>query len=583
MPIPSLASSLKPRGQISKAKDAPPTAESSRLPHAEHLVRKDLEASIIAHPLTRHPQSSSIPHPNAAEGVKRRSFLPQRGDMKPVLRKNGPSNASIPPRDPEQHSQDLVDSSRISASTTSSQIASMQGLKQVRSRPQSMYQTSSIHTTQETEESGLRPSRSTRPPDAGRKASVSQPTGLDRSQSLRKLGIPMQSAQSTNSRGHSRTLSTSTVIGSRKESSHPRTLVERPKSLFVAPSQRTIAANSVSVDDASHGTKSSARLAALKRTASTRSKPEATDSSDSAGPDCDVQFPTNNGRRREPIKEESKKQARPAFSTLQQHFTPRKTGKAPTSSFLHPPASDPSVCALPPEIICIQAELLQLHILHEASARTNRHWEVSARRKLHSKFDEVASLYQVMRDNERQGQEQTNIQALREWSSANSSFGLVEHIQLLSGPLHDLPTLIDPSGRFTRLVDEFTRWIAWVEDIWATRKGTAKEQGVGLGSTEGLGGSWRAENAALTRKVTGFLRDLDRLTQPAPGSSIASIVSTCKELLTGMLGELRTMQTIETGVVAKEKDWVEGRLKAIAQDIETHLVPTSEGNAAWRI
>ncbi|ORY19870.1 hypothetical protein BCR34DRAFT_5950 [Clohesyomyces aquaticus] len=418
--------------------------------------------------------------------------------------------------------------------------------------------------------------------------------------SLRKPGLPLQSAQLTHPRGiarkqttttttaaqmestsrnHSRTHS-STATGTRKGSSQPRAQLERPRSIHVAPTQR---ANTVS-DHSSHSTRSSARIAALKRPANSESKPEAADGSDSASTnDTDLQPLTNYGRRREPLQEEPKKAPRPAFSTLQQHFTPRKAAKAPTSTFLHPPASDPSVYSLPPEILCLQAELLQLHLLHEASSHTTRQWELSAKRILHGKFDEVASLYQVMRANERQGQEQKNLRALREWSHGNCSSGLIEHIQLLSAPLQELPSLVNSGGRFTRLVDDFARWIVWVEDIWAAREDAVTEQAGDSGSAEGLGDFWKAENAALTRKLISFLSNLDRLTQPASGSSIAGVVSACKELLEGMLEELKTMLSIETSVVAKEKDWVEKRLQDIAQDIGAHLAQNNEGAEAWRI
>jgi hypothetical protein len=428
--------------------------------------------------------------------------------------------------------------------------------------------------------------RSMRPPDAlsSNTSSAPQSGGLNRSQSLRKPEATVHSAHIPSARAHTRTQSINTVTATRKDPSESRIYPERLRSHLAEPSRTAKSISSVNPDNVPNGIRTSVRLAALKRSASTRVKHEAVDGSEAIGPAVKPEkSSTTSAKRREPLREEPKKQGRPAFSTLQQHFTPRKTGKAPTSAFLHPPALEVGVGSLSAEMIGLQSELLQLHLLHESSAETNRLWELSAKRSLRGKFDEVASLHQVMRESERLGKEQQNIQALREWNSGNSSFALVEHIQILSGPLHELPSLVDSGGRFKRHMAEFESWTSNVVEVWSTREDDVDGQCGGLGHVEGLGDSWKAENATLTRKLTTFSRDLDRLTQPASGSSIASIVATCKVLLDGILDELLIMQTVETSVVAREQAWVETRLQAIARGVGGHLVDTHAGDEAWRM
>jgi hypothetical protein len=343
------------------------------------------------------------------------------------------------------------------------------------------------------------------------------------------------------------------------------------------------------VDSENSGVRSSQRIsnmkAGLKRTASTTSKPERPDSSASTGTtDTDPALSTSStGRRREPVKGDGARRPRPAFSTLQQHFTPKKTVKALTSTFINPPAQDPAASGtMSADVIRLQAELLQLHLLHESSAQTSRQWELSAKRKLHQKFDEVASMYQIMRDNERQIREQVNLRALQDWNSGDTSFGLAENIQLLSAPLHELPALVDPGGRYMRLTDDFEEWMNWVSRVWEKRERRLQEGGRDLDSAEGLGDAWKAENAALTRKLTVFSRDLETLAEPAAGSSVAAMVSCCRQLLRGMLEELQTMQSIEMEVVLREREWIEGGLAALAEDIGAHPVETQESSESWR-
>lgn len=201
---------------------------------------------------------------------------------------------------------------------------------------------------------------------------------------------------------------------------------------------------------------------------------------------------------------------------------------------------------------------------------------------MRTKFEEVASLYQVMLDSERTAQEQKNLQSLLEWSASGSSAGLVEYIQVLSEPLHELPSLVESGGRLQRLVKDFEHWSSWVQEIRSARQGPHGAKAA-LGTIEGLGDSWKAENAALIRKLTAFARDLDRLALPTPGSSIACIVEASKAILHGILDELQTMQKIETEVVSREKDWVEDRLRLIARDVGTHFVDTDGQSAAWRM
>lgn len=338
----------------------------------------------------------------------------------------------------------------------------------------------------------------------------------------------------------------------------------------------------IAPDSASTVSKVSTKVAGLSRTPSVKPR---TESSGGGVPSRSVVRPDDpagtQSRRRDVPKDETAKAARPAFTTLQQHFTPRKTGKAATSTFLQlAPAS--GATSLPPEIISLQSELLQLHLLHETSADVSQQWELSARGNLRKKFEEVARLHQAMLEYERAGQEQKNLQALLEWSNETSSVGLIECIQILSGPLHELPSLVEPAGRFQRLLSEFESWMLQVEEIRSARLSLTMDDD-NLGSVEGLEDSWKSELAALIRKVTSFTRDLDQVRQPSSGTSIASILGGCKTLLSGLSDELHIMQAIEADVVLKEKEWVEARLQAIARDVGYQSVDVDKDIAAWRL
>jgi hypothetical protein len=504
------------------------------------------------------------PQPGQHRYNTRSSILPEVSDQDSV------------PQVVNRSSNGTTDPSPTAPTTQENQT---QGVTFAQLRPRSMYQ-SGIASSQRTENSEkISVSRSMRPPASVSKLAEPQTIGLARSQSLRRPGAITKHAPTSGLAGHARTQSTSTIPAARRDIPKPNTGLERPKSLLVAPS-RASKTNGVAADTLPGAARTSARFAGLNRSTSTKTKPETKSDAPAISTVPRAEEPlTSQSRRREPVLEEPKKTNRPAFSTLQQHFTPRKVGKAPTATFLHP-APAPASHSLPPELISLQSELLQLHLLHQSSAETSKLWELSARHNLHIKFEEVASLYQVMLENERAGQEQKNLQSLLEWSAGGSSTGLVEHIQFLSEPLQELPSLVESGGRLQRLVGEFAHWLSWVQGIRSARQSLTGNKD-GAGTIEGLEDTWKAENAALTRKLTLLSRDLGRLAQPTPGSSIACIVEACATILLGILEELQIMQKIEAEVVTKEKDWVESRLRAIA--VGTYALDVGDETAAWRM
>lgn len=406
--------------------------------------------------------------------------------------------------------------------------------------------------------------------------------GLSRTQSLRRPGIPLQSALSpaTGGRTHTRTNSASTPVGNwtdEEKSARPVYRTEKSKH-SLATSAHAKTSSSAAVEAANNAVRTSARLDALKRSASTRLKPISSHSrAMNSKPNDSVDRPSAE-EGRGALKQEARKPARPVFSTLQQHFTPRKTGKAPTSTFLHAP--EPLNHVLPPEVVSLQNELLQLHLMHESSASTNEQWEASVQQKLQIKFDEVVTLYQTMQRNERDGQEQKNILALREWNGSNPTSSLVEHIQALSSPLHELPSLLDPGGRYSVLVEEFTKWSSQADQVWSDRTEPSGRRG-GVHSLEGLSEVWRGEHAAMTRKLTAFAHYLNALPLAENGPSITYIVLRCQSLVNSLLSELQIMQATEFEVIAREKLWVEARLRAIAEDIID--VQFEVEDEAWRL
>ncbi|KAK8158236.1 hypothetical protein BC567DRAFT_235177 [Phyllosticta citribraziliensis] len=251
---------------------------------------------------------------------------------------------------------------------------------------------------------------------------------------------------------------------------------------------------------------------------------------------------------------------KPTFSTLQQHYSPKKTTepRKPTSEILKAsakPGPDEDVSV---DVLAMQTELLQLHTLREASIKTQAQWATSAERSLRIQFYEVATAYHSMRKNEGEVQELVNLQALQEWSSGSANLGLAENVQLLGPVLNELRALTDSGGRYTRLVQEFESWVANVEAVWSQRE--AKQS---FEVADGLGEEWKLEVNSLIRKVSLLAREMERIVEPRSGSSIAAMVHLCRSLIKGMTKELQTMRRVEVDVARREAQHIETGLEGV--------------------
>ncbi|KAK8160696.1 hypothetical protein BKA80DRAFT_275759 [Phyllosticta citrichinensis] len=251
---------------------------------------------------------------------------------------------------------------------------------------------------------------------------------------------------------------------------------------------------------------------------------------------------------------------KPTFSTLQQHYSPKKTTepRKPTSEILKASAKSSPDENMSVDVMAMQTELLQLHTLREASIKTQAQWATSAERSLRIQFYEVATAYHSMRKNEGEVQELVNLQALQEWSSGSANLGLAENVQLLGPVLNELRALTDSGGRYTRLVQEFELWVANVEAVWSQRE--AKQS---FEVADGLGEEWKSEVNSLIRKVSLLARETERIVEPRSGSSIAAMVNQCRSLVKGMTKELQTMRRVEIDVAKREAQHVETGLENI--------------------
>ncbi|KAM4054701.1 hypothetical protein HRG_005524 [Hirsutella rhossiliensis] len=266
---------------------------------------------------------------------------------------------------------------------------------------------------------------------------------------------------------------------------------------------------------------------------------------------------------------------RPAFSTLQQHYSPAKNlaPKPLTSTFLVPPSPSklPANVAASAETNKLQTELLQLHLLHREAAPVQAQWQASARDKLGRRFTQLGEASRALADTQRAGVERDNILALRRWGSSGK--GLDEKIQLLGDILSGLWTLSEPGGRYGRAVRRFERWAHRVRDVEEARASSGSAavhlQSQSALFIDELDAPWKDECSAITRRLRDWRSQLHEIDDLAPatsndvdkdtsgGSSLERMLAGARSLAQDMLAELGAMEDMEREALAREGEWIE--------------------------
>ncbi|KAK1251029.1 hypothetical protein MKX07_005584 [Trichoderma sp. CBMAI-0711] len=275
---------------------------------------------------------------------------------------------------------------------------------------------------------------------------------------------------------------------------------------------------------------------------------------------------------------------RPSNSSLQRPNSPGKTLSAkPSSSHLTPnsPSKLPANIAASAEVSKLQAELLQLYLLHQEAPIVDAEWRASAKEKLGNRFDRLSEESREVAELESAGLEKRNVLALRRWGSGGR---LDEKIQSLESIITNVWSLSDPGGRYARVIQHFEMWIDGVSEMEDARsKGAVLVQGDDSLFIEDLDAQWKEEREDLIRLLEewklqlGEIDDLSRdeyFTEPPDDdekSSLEKMLDGSRALIDDMLAELRIMEVIEHEALVREDDWIE-KMNASDDDIRLSRV-----------
>lgn len=272
-------------------------------------------------------------------------------------------------------------------------------------------------------------------------------------------------------------------------------------------------------------------------------------------------------------------QQRAPFSTLQQHFSPPKKMQVPTTHLFLPATNKHGVSHdLSSGDIQIQTELIQLHLLLRSATEVQHQWERSAKLCLQSHFELVRQKHVELDLRIKSQQASKNHSALVAWCDAMSRLELAEKLQLLSQNAFETSTLLEPGGRFMRVLDSFERWFSRAHRIRKFRKMPPGSVGWGLEFIESIGDDWKLEVATLEMKLASYSRELRNVVMPPADSNLACFLLLFQNFVGNLLEELDVIRGIERDVMAEETRWIGSAILKLPPDAHDSLKPLSSSS-----
>lgn len=279
-------------------------------------------------------------------------------------------------------------------------------------------------------------------------------------------------------------------------------------------------------------------------------------------------------------RQSSLKSQRPEFSTLQQHFTPKKMAKpSEPSPVSHIDSKEEAPSA---EILLLQMELTQLHLLHSSASSVHIEWQQSAKDHFQQHFTTLCERHVELKEIAQQQQSLINQLALVQWSHSKTGPQIAEKVQIISRNITDVCILLDTDGKYTRILDIFEEWFTQALRIREEResRNDSKKAGRRLDFIDGIGDGWKAEAMVLERELTYCLRELKGFGSVQEGSSLGTLVELYSRLIDGLIEELDVTQWIENEVMVQESSWAEKTIRKLAShvsdDIGSMVVPLDD-------
>ena len=257
--------------------------------------------------------------------------------------------------------------------------------------------------------------------------------------------------------------------------------------------------------------------------------------------------------------------SRPAFSTMQQHFTPKKAPKALTASFLTQPSNrELDIEKASAETASLQAELARLHLLHRESAAVQRSWNASAQYHLKEQFDMISKQNDRVKELTNYHRILTNHPALADWSQGASSVEFAEKLRILSLSILEISNFMSHESKYNHMLRSFETWFGRATRILESRETANEDTGNGVGFIEDLGDAFKIDIASMERKLAVISRELNKLERPQDGSTLDRVLRLLSRATSSLLEELEAISAVADTIMVFDAEWLREEVTKIA-------------------
>ena len=259
---------------------------------------------------------------------------------------------------------------------------------------------------------------------------------------------------------------------------------------------------------------------------------------------------------------------RPTFSTLQQHYSPKKTNPKDAGNVVQeataPRLQFPQYSR---GVLESKLELLHLHMMHRSSGTVQKQWQDSAEQSYKRQFTDLIKIDSDLDERELEHLEQLNANAIMAWCSGSENATIERKIQILSATIEEAWNASRPTGKYTLVIQAFEHWYARASQVQSQRLGNESVAQDHIDVLEGLGDGWKAEASSMHSRILHAADGLLGLGEVQHQSDLARCVTVLFEMLKNMLEELELVQLIENQIVQQEKVWVESSINKIASGL----------------
>ena len=270
------------------------------------------------------------------------------------------------------------------------------------------------------------------------------------------------------------------------------------------------------------------------------------------------------------LRQSSMKATKPVFSAMQQHYSPKKKSSPLASKEITTPETTLEGDAS--DISGLHVELSQLHLMHRSATNVQLQWEESAKESFQNRFNDLYMRHIELKEIAHQQRTLLNQLALVEWCQGIPSASVAEKVQQVSRNIADIRSLLEPEGKYSRVLEVFGSWFARARQIESLRNtDTVIIQRRDLTFIDGIGDGWKAEAMVLERELTYCLRELKGFGEIRAVSSLGRILSLHRTLVSNLLEELDVVQWIENEIIEHEGRWMEQTINKLSSNVSNNI------------